>query len=359
MNNFNHLLRKYISIIVAPLLFVLISFTAMPIKAASAEITGAGATFPYHAYKKWAESYKNFTSVGLSYQPIGSSGGLKQIAAKNVDFGASDIPQTLDWQEQNGIAQFPIIIGGIVAAVNVKNVKPGELRLTGEILADIYLGKITNWGDARLKKLNPNLNLPNQTIAVIYRNDGSGTTYNFSDYLAKKSNDWRDKIGVNSTLSWPTGFGAKGNDGIASLVKRVPGAIGYVDYANAKDEGLIYTLIENRDGQYPDPSLASFEAAADNANWDKAPGFRMTLTDQPGAKSWPLTAVSYVLVRRDQINIDRATSTLKFFSWAMRNGQKIAHDLDYATLPMELVSKIEDNWKVRISSAGKPLWPPR
>ena len=259
---------------------------------------------------------------GLNYQPIGSSGGLKQISAKSVDFAASDIPQTMDWQEQNSVLQFPIIIGGIVPAINIKDIKSGTLRLTGGVLADIYMGKITNWNDARIRKLNPSLNLPNQMIAVLFRNDGSGTTYNFSDYLAKKSTDWHDKIGVGSTISWPTGNGAKGNDGIATLVKHVPGSIGYVDYAYAVDAGLIFALLENREGQYPKPNLASFEAAAANANWDKAPGFRLTLSDQAGPDSWPMTAVSFVLVQREQANFDRAVTTLRFFSWAMRNGPK-------------------------------------
>ena len=334
-------------------------FSVMPVADAAAEITGAGATFPYHAYRSWADAYKSFASVGLKYQPIGSSGGLKQISAKSVDFAASDIPQSIDWQEQNAVLQFPIIIGGIVPAINIKDIKSGELKLTGAVLAEIFMGKISNWNDARIKNLNPSLNLPNQKIAVLFRNDGSGTTYNFSDYLAKKSKDWRDKIGVGSTISWPTGIGAKGNDGISLLVKHVPGSIGYVDYAYAVDAGLSYALLENREGQYPKPNLASFEAAAANANWDKAPGFRLTLSDQVGAESWPMTAVSFVLVQREQANIDRAVTTLRFFSWAMRNGQKLAHDLDYAALPMDVVTKIEDSWKAKLSSSGKALWPPK
>ncbi|MDI9349495.1 MAG: phosphate ABC transporter substrate-binding protein PstS [Candidatus Symbiobacter sp.] len=350
---------KFASNILCATMIALVSLATAPIAKAAADITGAGATFPFHAYSRWAEAYKTFAAVGLKYQPVGSSGGLKQIAAKAVDFAASDIPQTLEWQDQNAVLQFPIIIGGIVPAINVNGIKSGEMKLTGAVLADIFMGKIINWGDNRIRKLNPNLVLPNQPIKVLFRNDGSGTSYNFSDYLAKKSPEWRDKIGVGSTLSWPTGIGAKGNDGIATLIKRVPGAIGYVDYAYVIDEGLDYALVENRDGLYPKPNLASYEAAAANANWDKAPGFRMTLTDQAGAKSWPITAVSFVLMQRDQTNMDRGLTALKFFSWAMRNGQKIAHDLDYAALPMAVVSKVEENWQANLTSGGKPLWPPK
>lgn len=325
--------------------------------AAENTITGAGATFPQPIYAKWAEIYQKSTQTRLNYQAIGSGGGLKQILAKTVDFGASDIPQTIEWQVKNGVIQFPAIIGGIIPAVHLDGIKPGTLKLTGEILADIYLGRITKWNDPAIAKLNKDLHLPNQNIAVIYRNDGSGTTYNLSYYLAQKSAVWKEKIGIGNALEWPIGFGAKGNDGVATLVKQQNGAIGYLEYGYVKQQALNYALLENAAGKFPQPNLVSFEAAAANADWDRAPGFNVTLTDAPGDKSWPITATSFILVPSTVNDPTHLVEVLKFFSWAFQNGQQTAHDLDYATLPSKLVTRINEVWYFSLSDREqKPIW---
>ena len=323
----------------------------------SSVITGAGATFPLQIYSKWAETLLRTSNISLNYQAIGSGGGIKQILAKTVDFGASDIPQTLEWQSKNNLLQFPAIIGGIVPAINVKGIKPGTLKLTGEILADIYLGKVKKWNEPQIAALNPGMALPDLAISVIYRNDGSGTTYNFSDYLAKKSADWKKQVGVGNALEWPTGFGAKGNDGVAALVKQQNGSIGYVEFAFIKQQNLNYALIQNLAGKYPLPSLASFEAAASNADWDNALGYYLILTDQMGANSWPITATSFIIVPRQVDNPTQLMAVLKFFAWAFENGQKNAHDLDYATLPPKLVKKITADWRYLLTDKDKnPVW---
>ena len=339
---------------------IILSILGSPFKAQAANpsvITGAGATFPLQIYSKWAESLLRTSNISLNYQAIGSGGGVKQILAKTVDFGASDIPQTLEWQSKNNLLQFPAIIGGIVPAINLKGIKPGTIKLTGEILADIYLGKVKKWNDAPIAALNPGTTLPDLAISVIYRNDGSGTTFNFSDYLAKKSADWKKQVGVGNALEWPTGFGAKGNDGVAALVKQQNGAIGYVEYAFIKQQGLNYALLQNLAGKYPQPSLASFEAAAANADWENALGYYQILTDQPGANSWPITATSFVIVPRQVDNPTQLMAVLKFFAWAFENGQKAAHDLDYATLPPKLVKKIIGDWRYLLTDKDKnPVW---
>ena len=330
-------------------LFAVFMIPASPSRAETMTITGAGATFPLQAYNKWADSYQKIRKVSLNYQAIGSGGGLKQILAKTVDFGASDIPQTIEWQDQNNVIQFPAIIGGIAPGINVPGIKPGSLKLTGEILANIYMGKITKWNDAAIAKLNPGLPLPDLRIAVIYRNDGSGTTYNFSDYLSKKSAEWKDKIGVGSALEWPTGFGGKGNDGVAALVKQQNGAIGYLEFAYIKQQSMNYALVANAAGKYPVPSLASFEAAAANAKWDKVPGYNLLLTDQPGDKSWPITATSFIILPRKADESGRVVAVLEFFQWAFQHGKDAAHDLDYATLPDNLVTKIKADWRAKLT----------
>lgn len=335
-----------------------ISMVGPSMAAPAASITGAGATFPLQAYSKWAETYQKISKVTLNYQAIGSGGGLKQIQAKTVDFGASDIPQTLVWQNQNNLLQFPAIIGGIVPAINLKGIKPGTLKLTGEILANIYLGKIKKWNDTAIFALNPGLDLPDMVITVIYRNDGSGTTYNLSDYLARKSQIWKDVIGVGNALEWPTGFGGKGNDGVAALVKQQNGAIGYLEYAFIKQQNLNYALIQNQAGKYPQPNLASFEAAAANADWDKALGYFLILNDQPGDNSWPIAATSFIIVPRQVDDPAQLQAVLQFFNWAFKNGQAAARALDYATLPPNLVKKINLDWQLLLSTTAKqPVWP--
>jgi phosphate transport system substrate-binding protein len=325
--------------------------------AQAAEISGAGATFPYPIYAKWAEAFKAKTGVAMNYQSIGSGGGIKQIEAKTVDFGASDVPLTPEDLARNGLAQFPMIMGGIVPVVNLKGVEPGRLKLTGPVLADIFLGTIAKWNDKRIADLNAGLALPDQAIAVVHRSDGSGTTYNFADYLAKVSSDWQSKVGVNTALEWPAGLGGKGNEGVAALVSRTDGAIGYVEYAYALQNKMAYTLVENKDKAFPRPGNASFQAAAANADWAAAPGFFLILTDQPGKQSWPIAATSFILMHRTQDKPESARQVLAFFDWSFKNGQTLAEGLDYVPFPDKVVSLIEERWKQEIKAAdGKPVW---
>jgi len=325
--------------------------------AGAAEISGAGATFPYPIYAKWAEAYKAKTGISMNYQSIGSGGGIKQIEAKTVDFGASDVPLTADDLQKNGLTQFPMIMGGIVPVLNVKGVEAGKLKLTGPILANIFLGTVTKWNDKQIADLNTGVNLPDQAIAVVHRSDGSGTTYNFADYLAKMSPDWKSKVGVNTALEWPAGLGGKGNEGVAALVGRTGGAIGYVEYAYAKQNKMAYALVENRDHEFPPPSNATFQAAAANADWAKAPGFFLILTDQPGKQSWPITATSFILMQKAQDKPDSGKQVLAFFDWAFKNGQKLAEELDYVPFPDNVAKLVDDSWKREIKSAdGKPIW---
>jgi phosphate transport system substrate-binding protein len=323
----------------------------------AAEISGAGATFPYPIYAKWAEAFKAKTGISMNYQSIGSGGGIKQIEAKTVDFGASDVPLTPDDLQKNGLTQFPMIMGGIVPVLNVKGVEPGKLKLTGPILANIFLGTVTKWNDKQIADLNKGVSLPDQAIAVVHRSDGSGTTYNFADYLAKISSDWKSKVGVNTALEWPTGLGGKGNEGVAALVSRTDGAIGYVEYAYAKQNKMSYALVQNKDHEFPQPSNATFQAAAANADWAKAPGFFLILTDQPGKQSWPITATSFILMQKVQDKPESGKQVLAFFDWAYRNGQKLAEELDYVPFPDSVVKLVEDTWKQEIKGAdGKPVW---
>lgn len=325
--------------------------------AQAAEISGAGATFPYPIYAKWAEAFKAKTGVAMNYQSIGSGGGIKQIQAKTVDFGASDVPLTPEELTKSGLTQFPMIMGGIVPVVNVKGVETGKLKLTGPILANIFLGTVTKWNDKQIADLNKGVSLPDQAIAVVHRSDGSGTTYNFADYLAKMSSDWKSKVGVNTALEWPTGLGGKGNEGVAALVSRTDGAIGYVEYAYALQNKMPYALVENRDKEFPQPSNAAFQAAAANADWAKAPGFFLILTDQPGKQSWPITATSFILMHKTQDKPESAKQVLAFFDWSFRNGQKLAEGLDYVPFPDNVVKLVEDTWKQEIKSVdGKPVW---
>jgi phosphate transport system substrate-binding protein len=325
--------------------------------ASAVDITGAGATFPFPIYAKWAEAYKAKTGIGMNYQSIGSGGGIAQIKAKTVDFGASDMPLKPDDLQAAGLMQFPAIIGGIVPVVNIDGVPAGALRFTGPVLADIYLGKIKSWNDKAIADLNPSLKLPSELITVVRRSDGSGTTFNFTDYLSKVSSEWKDKVGSATAVSWPEGVGGKGNEGVAAYVQRIKGAIGYVEYAYAKKNNMSYALVQNRDGQYPKPDSATFQAAAQYADWKGAPGFYQIITNSPGTTSWPIAATSFILVHVKQDKPQSAAEVLKFFDWALKNGQKMADELDYVALPPPLVAQIEDAWKAQIKdSAGKAIW---
>ncbi|MEQ1968322.1 phosphate ABC transporter substrate-binding protein PstS [Xenorhabdus nematophila] len=322
---------------------------------AATSLTGAGATFPAPVYTKWADSYQKETGSKINYQGIGSSGGVKQIIANTVDFGASDAPLSDEKLAVDGLFQFPTVIGGIVLAVNISEIKSGQLVLDGKTLGDIYLGNIKKWNDPAIIKLNPDLKLPDQNIAVVRRADGSGTTYVFTNYLSKVNRDWKGKVGAGTTVKWPTGLGGKGNDGIAAFVQRLPGAIGYVEYAYAKQNNLAYTKLIAADGTAVAPTAESFSAAAKGVDWNSS--FAQDLTNQKGDNAWPMTSTTFILIHKQQVNTVQGTEVLKFFDWAYDKGKKQAEDLDYAVLPQEVISQVRAAWKSNIKdSSGNPLY---
>ena len=325
--------------------------------AIATDITGAGATFPYPIYAKWADTFKKQTNVSMNYQSIGSGGGIKQIQAKTVDFGASDMPLKADELEKSGLVQFPAIVGGDVIVYNLKGVESGKVKLTGPLIADIYLGKITKWNDPAIAKLNPGITLPGDAISVVHRSDGSGTTFIFVNYLSKVSEEWKSKVGEGTSVNWPVGVGGKGNEGVASFVQKINGAIGYVEYAFAKQNKLSYAAMQNKAGEFVLPDDLSFKAAAANAHWDKAPGFYEILTDQQGKTSWPMTGASFILMQKAQDKPDNAKQVLAFFDWAFKNGGKAAEDMDYVPLPDALVKLVQASWRANLKdTAGKPIY---
>ena len=329
---------------------------ALPVFAAET-ISGAGATFPYPAYSKWAQAYELRTGVQMNYQSIGSGGGIKQIKAKTVDFGASDKPLTQQELDESGLMQWPQIMGGVVAIVNLPGIAPGQLKFDQAVLADLFLGKIIKWNDPAIVALNPGVALPDLLITVVHRSDGSGTTFNFTDYLSKVSAEWKDRVGANSAVAWPVGVAGKGNEGVAAYVGQIAGSLGYVEYAYALSNKLSYTQLKNKDGQFVLPNAESFTAAAANADWANAPGMYLILTDQAGAKSWPITAASFILVYKQQDNPRTGLAALKFFDWSFREGDRMAADLSYVAIPDKVVELIESKWKTDIKDLqGKALW---
>ena len=325
--------------------------------AGAADITGAGATFPYPIYAKWADAYRKATGIGLNYQSIGSGGGIKQITAKTVDFGASDMPMKPEELDKNGLMQFPAIMGGDVVVYNLKGVASGALSLTGPVIAAIYLGKIKMWNDPVIAKMNPGVKLPAQAISVVHRSDGSGTTFIFVNYLSKVSEEWKAKVGEGTSVAWPAGVGGKGNEGVASYVQRIDGSIGYVEYAYAKQNKLAVAKMTNRDGNVVAPSDDTFAAAAAGADWTKAPGMYLVLTDQPGKSSWPMTGASFILMHKVQAKPENAREVLRFFDWSFKNGAKMADDLDYVPMPEAVVSLIQSAWKAQIKDgSGKSVY---
>jgi phosphate transport system substrate-binding protein len=327
---------------------------AAPVQAA--DISGAGATFPYPIYAKWADAYKKETGIGLNYQSIGSGGGIKQIKAKTVTFGASDAPLPGKELDDSGLAQFPMVMGGIVPVVNLDGIKPGELTIDGVTLAKIFLGEIKSWDDPAIAKLNAGVKLPKQAIAIVHRSDGSGTTYNFAYYLGEVSADWKSKVGVNTALEWPAGIGAKGNEGVANNVANTKGSIGYVEYAYAKQNKLTSTKMVNKDGKTVAPTAEAFQAAAANANWKSQPGYGVILANQPGAESWPMTAATWILVYKKPQDATATGEALKFFAWSYSKGGKMAEELDYVAMPANVVKDIEGSWATDIKDpSGKPL----
>lgn len=322
----------------------------------AADISGAGATFPYPLYAKWADTYKKETGVGLNYQSIGSGGGIKQIKARTVTFGATDAPLTADELAQAGLVQWPMVIGGIVPVVNLPGIKAGQLVLDGPTLAKIFLGSINKWNDPAIAKLNPGLKLPSSAIAIVHRSDGSGTTFNFTNYLSKVSPDWKSNVGEATAVEWPSGIGAKGNEGVANNVMQTEGAIGYVEFAYAEQNHLTYAKMVNRDGKTVSPTIPAFQAAAANADWSNAPGFYQILTDQPGAATWPITAATFILMPKEPPDPAVAAQALKFFDWALTKGAKEAEQLGYVPLPANLVALIKKTWATEIKGPdGKAL----
>jgi phosphate transport system substrate-binding protein len=316
----------------------------------AADITGAGSTFIFPVLSKWADAYKKESGNGVNYQSIGSGAGIKQIEASTVTFGATDAPLKAEQLQKDGLAQWPMIMGGIVPVVNIEGVKAGELVLDGATLADIYLGKVAKWDDAAIKKLNPNVKLPSEAIAIVHRADGSGTTFNFTDYLSKANADWKSKVGSGTAVEWPVGVGAKGNEGVAGNISQTKNAIGYVEYAYAKQNKLTYAGLINKAGKTVQPTIEAFQAAASNADWAKAPGYYVILTDQPGEASWPITAATFILMHKDATDKQASQEAIKFFKYAFEKGGKMAEELDYIPMPDAVVKQIEKTWSSEIKS---------
>ncbi len=317
------------------------------------EITGAGASFPAPVYSKWAADYNKATGVKVNYQSVGSGAGIKQIDSKTVDFGASDMPLTDEVLKSKGQIQFPTVIGGTVPVVNIKGIAPGQMKLDGQVLGDIFLGKITKWDDAAIKALNPGLALPDAAIAPVRRADGSGTTFNFTNYLSRVHPEWKAKVGEGTAVNWPVGAGGKGNEGVAAFVNRLPNSIGYVEYSYVKQNKMTYAQMKNRDGVFVSPSEDSFKAAAAGADWNKS--FYQLIVDQPGKNAWPISTATFILMHIKQDKPANATEAFKFFTWAYKSGDKIASDLDYVPMPDAVIGSIEKAWGQVTDAAGKPV----
>src|SRR5258705_7458742 len=349
----------YFSVFLERFTLLLIAAGVASHSALAVDITGAGATFPYPIYAKWADAYKQKTGVGLNDEPIDAVGGIRQFVSKTVDFGASDAPLKLEQLEKDGLVQFPMVMGGVVPVVNIDGVAPGQMKLTAKLLADIYLGKISKWSDPQIASANGGLKLPDQAITVVHRSDGSGTTFIFTNYLAKVSAEWKDKVGNAPSVSWPapSSSGGKGNEGVASFVQRIKGAVGYVEYAFAKQNKMTYALLQNKDGNFVSPNDKSFQAAAASADWKNAPGFYEILTEEPGKNSWPITGATFILMHRIQPDPAKAKEVLKFFEWAYKDGDAMALELDYIPMPNDVVVLVQSAWKSQIKdSTGKTIW---
>ncbi|MBL8331390.1 MAG: phosphate ABC transporter substrate-binding protein PstS [Rubrivivax sp.] len=318
------------------------------------DVTGAGATFPAPLYAKWADAYHKASGARINYQSVGSGAGIRQIKAKTVDFGATDMPLKDDELAKDGLMQFPTVIGGVVPVVNIRGIAPGQIRLTGQLLGDIYLGKIKRWNDPALTAVNPGVPLPDAAIAVVRRADGSGTTFIFTNYLSKVNAEWKEKVGEGTAVDWPVGAGGKGNEGVAAFVQRLPNSIGYVEYAYVKQNRMTFTLLRNKDGVFVPPSDTAFKAAAASADWSRT--FFQITTDQPGKDAWPLTNPTYILMQRTQDKPAAAALTLKFFDWAFTQGDKMADDLDYVPLPDSVIELVRRHWAAQLrDTAGKPI----
>lgn len=346
----SHFLKSLFSVTLV--ILALISF------AAHAEtINGAGATFPYPLYAKWANQYNQITGTQINYQSIGSGGGIAQIKAKTVDFGASDAPLKKEDLDQNGLMQFPMTVGGVTLVVNLPGVNPGTLKITPDVAADIFLGKITMWNDARLAKANADVKLPATNITVVHRADGSGTSWIFTNYLAEVSPEWKEKVGAANAVNWPAGVGGKGNEGVAAYVQRIAGSIGYVEYAYALQNKMNYTLLQNKAGVFVAPTIESFQAAAASADWQNAPGMYLVMVNQAGENSWPITGASFILMHSSQADMKKAKEVLKFFDWAYKHGTQMATDLHYVPMPENVVGMVGEKWKTLKGADNQNVWP--
>lgn len=334
----------------------LLGALAMAGSAAAATISGAGATFPAPIYAKWAEAYRARTGIGLNYQPIGSGGGIKQVKAGTVDFGATDKPLKPAELAAAGLYQFPTVIGGIVPIVNLPGLRPGQVRLTGALLGDIFLGRVTRWNAPQIAAINRGLPLPNLPITIVHRSDGSGTTFLFTSYLAANNSAWGAQVGASDAVAWPTGIGGKGNDGVAAFVRQTAGAIGYVEYAYARQNRTTFAALRNRAGAFVVPQATAFSAAAASANWLRSPGNYILLLDQPGAGAWPITGATFILMQRNQRDPAAAAQVLKFFDWAYSAGDGMAMALDYVPLPGPVKGLLKKQWAASIKSGGKPVY---
>ncbi|WP_122081108.1 phosphate ABC transporter substrate-binding protein PstS [Vibrio coralliirubri] len=325
---------------------------------ANTTINGAGATFPHPIYAKWAEQYQQATGIQINYQAIGSGGGIRQITAKTVDFGATDAPLTIDELNKEEMIQFPMVMGAIVPVVNIPGIEAGEMKLTGELLADIYLGKIDNWNNEQIVALNSDLTIPSQPIYVVHRSDGSGTTINFTEYLAQVNDDWKNQVGVGKDITWPrqaTTIGGNGNAGVANFVSRTRGAIGYVEYAFAKQNDLTHTQMDSAEGKFLQPTMETFQSAAANGDWASAPGYHLLLNNQPGADSWPMTAATFILMHKDQKDAAKAQEIINFFNWSYENGADAAEELDYIPMPKAVTKMVNDTWSQELTTDGKAI----
>ncbi len=322
----------------------------------ASDITGAGATFPYPIYAKWAEAYKAKSGIGMNYQSIGSGGGIKQITAKTVDFGASDMPLKPEVLEKDGLMQFPMVMGGVVPVINIKGIEAGQLKLDSKVLAEIYLGKITKWNDAAIAAENKGLELPDSAITVVHRSDGSGTTFIFTNYLSKVNDEWKSSVGEGTAVSWKVGTGGKGNEGVASYVQSIQNSIGYVEYAYALQNKMTYAQLKNREGHYVKPDDSTFKAAAAGADWEHSAGFYELLTNEPGKNSWPITGATFILMHKAQEKPETAAEVLKFFDWAYKNGGEMAASLDYVPMPEKVQHLVRSAWKNIKGTDGKAVW---
>jgi phosphate transport system substrate-binding protein len=341
---------------IASLAVLALTASAWPVPAPAADITGAGATFPYPIYAKWADAYRKATGSSMNYQSIGSGGGIKQITAKTVDFGASDMPMKPEELRKHGLVQFPAVMGGVVPVYRIAGIGAGELRFTGKLLGDIYLGKVTKWNDPAIAQLNPGAKLPETTITVVHRSDGSGTTFLWTNYLSKVHPEFKQAVGEGTSVKWPAGVGGKGNEGVASYVQKISGAVGYVEYAYAKQNKLAHGQVQNKAGKFVQPDDETFKAAAAGADWSAVPGMGVVLAEQAGEKAWPITGASFILVHAKQDKPEAGREVLRFFDWAFRNGQAMAAELDYVPMPEPVVKQIQGAWKDVKDASGKALY---